>query len=147
MKPVHEQIADELNDRRLDLLIKWTEVARRLNTSVQHLLRIRQGISPITEDMAAAIDTFLGRPRGETWRRVGGVQQSPTQPLDAELEPPHEWSVEAREKLRTMSTPEIIDYINRVYRENGEAEARRAIRAVARLFEETGVLPAESESR
>lgn len=116
MEP-HERLADELDLERQDRVVKWTFVARELNMSPQHLLRIRQGKVPITRDVAAAIDKFLGRDRGYAWSIIASGT-----PLPSEVPARREWSAEQRARWKTMSGIEIVDEARRI----GETDGRDA---------------------
>ncbi|MCG3757397.1 helix-turn-helix transcriptional regulator [Amycolatopsis sp. Poz14] len=69
-----EHLIGQLNTERLDRGMKWTGVAGELHISPQHLLRIRRGQSPISEEVAAAIDRFLRRAVGTTARQTAGAE-------------------------------------------------------------------------
>ena len=96
----HEVVADDLNRERLKRRLKWNAVAAALGITPQHLLRIRQGQSPISDDVAAAIDEFLHRPLGRT-------QELLTHPPAGV---PHEWTADERAKMRSMSLDEAIAF-------------------------------------
>ncbi len=75
-----EHLVNQLDAERLDRGIKWTAVAGELNISPQHLLRIRKGAAPVSADVAAAMDKFLRRDRGVTWKLMAepAHEQSPS---------------------------------------------------------------------
>lgn len=57
------QLDDWMNERRRELRIRWTEVARRADMSVENLRRIRRG-QTISDDAADGIEDALRWPRG-----------------------------------------------------------------------------------
>jgi hypothetical protein len=65
-----DALIDEITATRQDRLIKWKAVAAELGVTEGHLWKIRKGHVPITQDVAVAIDRFLGHARGTTWRLV-----------------------------------------------------------------------------
>lgn len=63
--PESRKRLDELmNERRRELRIKWSEVARRAGMTPQNLLRIRKGDISITWDAADGIDDAMLWTRG-----------------------------------------------------------------------------------
>jgi hypothetical protein len=78
-----------MNDRRRELRIKWTEVARRSEMSVQNVLRIRKGQISISEDAADGIETALEWEPGSVERAVReGIKPTPASPPAPAVEPP-----------------------------------------------------------
>lgn len=67
MEENRQRLADRMNDRRRELRIRWTGVARRAGMTPQNLLRIRKGDISVTWEAADGIDDAL------QWRR-GSVQ-------------------------------------------------------------------------
>jgi transcriptional regulator with XRE-family HTH domain len=59
MDHAREQLAEQMNERRRELRLKWTEVARRARMSPQNLLRIRTGEISVTNDAADGLDHAL----------------------------------------------------------------------------------------
>ena len=109
--PDLKRVVAELTEKRQDKLLKWTAVAQQLGITPQHLLRIRNGDSPISEDVAAAIDRFLDRPRGYTWKLLGRGG-APLDPTD--------------EELAAMTVDEAKAYIIRVGKARGVEAAKQA---------------------
>jgi transcriptional regulator with XRE-family HTH domain len=59
---VTQRLNDAMNERRIDLGLKWTDVARRAGVSKETVLRFRSG--PRTPETTAKIERALGWPRG-----------------------------------------------------------------------------------
>jgi hypothetical protein len=53
-----------MNERRLELRLKWVEVARRAKMSPQNLVRVRKGLISISWDAADGIENALLWERG-----------------------------------------------------------------------------------
>ncbi|ATY11600.1 hypothetical protein CU254_14880 [Amycolatopsis sp. AA4] len=130
MDDFHAQLIEDLGNKRMDRYLKWTHVARELNITPQHLLRIRQGKVPITEDVAARFDVFLERPRGDTWNRLQRVSRSNADDSEAgepnpattpsgdtkmrlflivAKDPPQEWPADMRSQVAGMSVSDITE--------------------------------------
>lgn len=115
MEPEREQLAGEMEARRRELRVNWTEVARRAGMSPQNLLRIRNGEISVTDDAADGIDEALYWEQGSVAAVLAG--RGPT-PLDI--------PVRTRRRRRTpldplTSSPEdIIAFLDEVRRYQGE---------------------------
>jgi len=114
MPSANEQAIEDIDAERQNRLVKWTVVAREFNITPQHLLRIRQGKSPITRDVAVAIDRFLGRERGTTWQLL---QAPAADDESAGAEP-------TDERLAEMTNRQIAELAIKYQNERGP-EARR----------------------
>ncbi|MFI6304338.1 hypothetical protein ACIBCH_20905 [Amycolatopsis thailandensis] len=100
----HHSLMLALNRQRQDKIVKWVDVARALKITPQHLSRIRKRESPISEDVAYAMDKFLEREPGTTWLTV---QSMPAVSNSTRSISP-EWSAAQRAKWRTMTPAEIV---------------------------------------
>jgi transcriptional regulator with XRE-family HTH domain len=79
-------LEDAMNDRRIELGVRWEEVARRGGLSVAQLRRFRKGIGPRTPDTTRAVEraltwdsghvaSILSGPRAENQPRQAGDEQ------------------------------------------------------------------------
>lgn len=57
-----------MDERRLELALKWRQVAERADLTAFHLQRIRSGKVKLSKDAAAAIDRSMEWERGSAWR-------------------------------------------------------------------------------
>jgi transcriptional regulator with XRE-family HTH domain len=113
MDHVREQLAEEMNERRRQLRMKWTEVARGAGMTPQNLLRIRNGEISVTDDAADGLDHALQWERDSVHEILAGGKPTP---LDAR--PPRR-----RTPLDPLtSTPqEIADFLEEVRQTQGDA--------------------------
>lgn len=71
-----ERLARAMDARRIDLGLRWQQVAARAHMSVGNLSRIRNGSITLTQLAAAAIERALEWPRGtiDAYLRDEGVE-------------------------------------------------------------------------
>lgn len=67
-----ERLADVMNQRRLDLGLKWREVAERSGMTAFHLQRIRANQVPLSQDAEAGIQRALRWRRGSITAVLAG---------------------------------------------------------------------------
>jgi hypothetical protein len=70
-------LADEMDVRRIELGLRWTEVARTMPMSVQNLARIRNGEITVTREAAAAIERALRWQAGSVRQVLAGGEPTP----------------------------------------------------------------------
>lgn len=149
MDQTRTHLAEEMEGRRRQLRVKWTEVAKRAGMSPQNLLRIRNGEISVTDDAADGIDEALYWKHGSVQAILNGGSATP---IDIPISPRRR----KRSSLDplTSSPEEIMEFLeevrqvqgDEVYRElfEGTVEVRRL--AVERLrksktSDDSGVLP------
>lgn len=57
-----------MDERRIELRLKWRQVAERADLTAFHLQRIRAGKVKLSKDAAVAIDDSMEWERGSAWR-------------------------------------------------------------------------------
>lgn len=62
--PDDTRLGAAMNDSRVDMGLRWSEVARRAGMSPQNLLRIRKGEIAVTELSARSIERVFDWPQG-----------------------------------------------------------------------------------
>lgn len=62
--PTHSRLDAAMSERRLELGIRWQEVAKRAGVTAFHLRRVRIGAAPLSPDLEAGIERALQWPRG-----------------------------------------------------------------------------------
>lgn len=111
------RLDDLMNERRRELRIKWTEVARRAGMTPQNLLRIRKGQISISWDAADGIDDALQWERGGVQAIIDGripVKLLVARPQDPELRDENERRIWALDGLDEDLRREYISrYRNR----------------------------------
>jgi hypothetical protein len=75
-----------MDERRVELRMKWRQVAERADLTAFHLQRIRAGKVKLSKDAAVAIDDAMAWERGSAWT-VYYEDGDPT-PLRREHSPP-----------------------------------------------------------
>ncbi|MGI5161449.1 hypothetical protein [Microbispora sp. CA-102843] len=58
------RLSTAMNDRRVELRLKWNQVAQRAGISIAHLARIRGNEGPLTDLAKSSLETALEWPRG-----------------------------------------------------------------------------------
>lgn len=142
MDAVRQKLAGEMEERRRQLRVNWTEVARRAGKSPQNLLRIRNGEISVTDDAAEGIDEALYWRPGSVHAILAGGEPDP---MDIPARP--------RRRKRapldplTSSPEEIVAFLDEVRRYQGEEVYRELFDAtleVHRLAEEQKRKPVTS---
>lgn len=64
VETARERLANAMDKRRLELRIRWNEVARRARMDPANVRRIRKGEIPVTSDAAYALEEALDWPHG-----------------------------------------------------------------------------------
>lgn len=127
MPEPHEQLDDAMNGRRIQLHMKWRDVAAGAGISYEALRAIRRGESKPAELTARAIDEALRWVPGGVRLAMAGGQPTP---LEAQDERPVTPSLTPDEALRRLVrasarelgvTPEGIDAVMRLVRQDLEA--------------------------
>jgi transcriptional regulator with XRE-family HTH domain len=95
------RLADQLNKRRLQLGIRWVEVARRAGMTVQNLSRIRRGEIGLSQDAAAGIERAL-------WFAEGSVAAGNPIPVDDPPLPVAARRQEARGFIVGLTRDELV---------------------------------------
>lgn len=83
--PARERLAALMNKRRLQLGMRWREVAQRAGMTEQNLIKIRKGTISVTEDAAAGIERALRWQPGSVFAILAGddpVPRSSGLPMD-----------------------------------------------------------------
>lgn len=75
-EPTHSRLDAAMGERRLELGIRWQEVAKRAGVTAFHLRRVRIGVVPLSPDLEAGIERALKWPRGHI-ARLGGSEDAP----------------------------------------------------------------------
>lgn len=75
--PAQTPLDAAMEDRRLELGMKWREVAERARVTPFHLRRIRIGVVPLSKDAAAGIDRALSWERGSALAADAGRDPVP----------------------------------------------------------------------
>lgn len=114
MDRLRQQLAEEMNERRRQLRMKWTEVARRAGMTPQNLLRIRNGEISVTDDAADGLDHALLWQRDSVHQILAGGKPVP---LDVPRPSRHQWT--ALDPL-TSSPEEIAEFLEEVRRAQGD---------------------------
>ncbi len=70
------RLARAMDDRRVELRLKWTQVAQRADMSIAHLSRIRNNEAPLTDLAQANLEAALEWPRGAIGR-ILAVESAP----------------------------------------------------------------------
>lgn len=76
--PTRSRLDAAMNDRRLELGVKWQEVAKRAGVTAFHLRRVRIGSVPLSADLEAGIERALDWPRGHI-ARLDSDDEMPTE--------------------------------------------------------------------
>lgn len=72
------RLSVEMNKRRLELRLRWNQVAERASISIAHLSRIRNGEAPLSDLAKSSIETALEWPPGAIGRLLDeGDPQTP----------------------------------------------------------------------
>lgn len=107
----HERLSQAMNDRRLDLRMRWTEIAAAAKISAEALRAIRRGSYRPSELTARRLDEVLGWTPGSVERILSGGrpraidrdhQETPEQRLDRLY---REWKERDPEGLRERLEP------------------------------------------
>lgn len=141
MDHVRAQLAEEMNERRRQLRMKWTEIARRAGMTPQNLLRIRNGEISVTDDAADGLDHALQWERDSVHEILAGRkpvpldiprpsrrQRAPLDPLTSTPEEIAEFLEEVRQKQGDDVFFELFQAtlkVNMQAREDRERTARR----------------------
>jgi transcriptional regulator with XRE-family HTH domain len=104
-------LADQLNKRRLQLGIRWVEVARRAGMTPQNLSRIRRGEISLTRDAAAGIERALQFAEGS----VADGNPVPTK------EPSPHAAVRRQERARSVIVSASLQELNEMATAYAEA--------------------------
>lgn len=75
-EPPHARLEQEMNARRLELRMRWVDIARAAGISPEALRSIRRGDYRPTDLTAQAIDAALGWKRGSTHAVLDGGSPS-----------------------------------------------------------------------
>jgi transcriptional regulator with XRE-family HTH domain len=112
--PARERLAAAMNRRRLDLGIRWREVAQRAGMTEQNLIKIRKGVTNLTEDAGAAIERALRWQAGSVAAVIMGDEpveshapDRPTRPGIENATP--EQLVEMRQIVEDVMGPDAAD--------------------------------------
>lgn len=81
MDETRERLAEEMAQRRKKLRLRWTQVARRADMSVQTLLRIRTGETAVTDFAAEGIEQALEWPTGHIAGILGTEARPKPEPV------------------------------------------------------------------
>jgi len=135
VEPSLDRLISDLNVRRQDLEIKWNAVAEQLRITPQHLYRIRQGISSVSDDVAARMDKFLLLPRGTVLARLRDQTSMPTEtpPVEEDEFPPEEIA-----RVRALSDADLLDEIQERRKASPDRVVLEWLRAVSRIRTEAG---------
>lgn len=71
MDKARERLTAAMDERRLELRLKWNAVARRADMDASNLRRIRKGEIPVTRDAAYGIERALEWPHGRVDMLLG----------------------------------------------------------------------------
>jgi transcriptional regulator with XRE-family HTH domain len=77
MDETRDRLAREMEKRRKKLRLRWPQVAQLAGVSVQTLLRIRNGTTPVTDFAAEGIEQALQWPSDTVATILAGRQPSP----------------------------------------------------------------------
>lgn len=80
MDAARDRLAAQMNERRVDLLLKWSEVASRAGLDSSYLRRIRKGEVPISDLAARQIEDALEWKPGSVKTILDEGQPTPIEP-------------------------------------------------------------------
>lgn len=113
------RLSEAMEVDRGRLRLKWTHIARRIDITVQHLLRIRTGAVPLTAFVASGIDRALEWPDGTASRVYSGEQDRTTLDVGAEPMP--------LPRLDEITDDELLEYFDHLVETKGLFEARKML--------------------
>lgn len=87
MDETRKRLAEEMEQRRKKLRLRWTQVARRADMSVQTLLRIRSGETAVSDFAAEGIEQALEWPTGHVAEVLGAQREQVPEPQPEPVDP------------------------------------------------------------
>ncbi len=97
-----ERLQQAMEDARLELGVKWEDIATRAGVSTSTLHRFRKGEGPRTAETTRRIEKAYGWPRGYIDALTEGRESPPDVPVEPESEP--RWQVGTTEKLDELES-------------------------------------------
>lgn len=114
-----QRLEQAMNERRLDLGMRWNEVARRAGVSTETLFRFRKGLR--TEDTTHAVERAL------QWRRgsVDAILTGGKPGIEVETEPAHYDDSKDVAELKQIAAS-LLEHVEQLRRQIDAIERRRA---------------------